>query len=223
MPTSPRTAPPPTCLRRRPSRSRIGVCPHPGGVKVGSDDPRSTRPDPERPRERMRVVGLTLAAVAVVLVLGFLGARPTPILGLDGGALQASVGTTEIPMEGNSCEREGGGNWTCLRHDEEFSGTVPYRVHVNGLGCWHAKLLVRPDRETGPEDLSGCIGLVDYVFGGGGGGAGINRGSRRRSAARPDRPRGAEAAWVRRCARRAGPGCGRLRPGRARAGCWCPR
>jgi hypothetical protein len=124
--------------------------------------------DPERPRERSRVIGLALAAAAVVLVLGLLGARPTPILGIDGAALQSSLGSTGIPKEGNSCERKGGGNWMCLRHDEEFSGTVPYRVHVNGLGCWHAKLLVRPDSETGPENLSGCIGLLDYVFNGGG-------------------------------------------------------
>lgn len=125
--------------------------------------------DPERPRERSWVIGLTLAAVAVILVLGLLGARPTPILGLDGAALQSSVGSTGV-SGGKTCEREGGGNWTCLRHDEEFSGTVPYRVHVNGLGCWHATLLVRPDRETGPKNLSGCVGLFDYVFGGGGGG-----------------------------------------------------
>jgi len=123
--------------------------------------------DSERPRERSQVIGLALAAVAVVFVLGLLGARPTPILGIDGAALQSSLGTTGISREGGSCEREGGGNWTCLRHDEEFSSTVPYRVHVNGLGCWHAKLLVPPDRETGPKDLSGCIGLFDYVVGGG--------------------------------------------------------
>ncbi len=124
--------------------------------------------DPERSPERSRVVGVALAAVAVVLVLGLLGARPTPILGIDGAALQSSLGTTGIPG-GNSCERKGGGNWTCSRHDDEFSSTVPYRVHVNGLGCWHAKLLVRPDPETGPKTLSGCAGLFDYVFSGGSG------------------------------------------------------
>jgi len=108
-------------------------------------------------------VGIALAAYAAAfLSLGLFGARPSPVLGLDGGALQGSIGGNLIGPS-NACQPRPDGGWRCSHYDDGFSGTVAYEVHANGLGCWHA-VRVGGAGEGSSKRLSGCVTLYDYVF-----------------------------------------------------------
>lgn len=72
---------------------------------------------------------------AAVAALGLFAARPTPILGTSGESLGSSVG----------------------------SGTVSYRVAVNGVGCWTA-VRTGGAGEGSRKRLSGCVNLLDVAF-----------------------------------------------------------
>lgn len=119
--------------------------------------------DPPRTRRWMAIA--LLAPLASILVLGLFGARPAPVLGLTGRALQSSVGN-DIPILESShpCQPEPGGAWSCSRWDAGRSGTVPYRVTADGLGCWRA---VRDgySGEGSPKALHGCVTLGNYLLG----------------------------------------------------------
>jgi hypothetical protein len=118
---------------------------------------------PGQPAYEPRQVGIAIAAsAAALLALGLFGARPAPILGLDGAALQGSVGGNLIGP-GGGCQPQPDGGWRCSRFDDGFSGTVAYEVHANGRGCWHA-VRVGGAGEGSRNRLSGCITLYDYVF-----------------------------------------------------------
>jgi hypothetical protein len=119
---------------------------------------------PGQPAYEVRTVVIVLAATAVTfLVLGFFGARPSAVLGVDGGSLQNSVGNDLIFESASGCEREGRG-WSCMKWDSGYSGAVPYRVKVNRMGCWQA---VRAGYGGGdsPKRMSGCITLYDVLLG----------------------------------------------------------
>jgi hypothetical protein len=123
-------------------------------------------PDEGGPPRDPRWLLAPLLVVVTMLVLGFFGARPAPVLGLDGGVLQASVGNTDLLGIGDdTCNPVPGGRWTCVRYDDGFSGTVAYRVDADWKGCWHAIRVGSPG-EGSPRRLSGCVTLVDYVLSG---------------------------------------------------------
>lgn len=103
-------------------------------------------------------------AVAGLLVLAFLtffALRPTTILGIDGGALHDSVGGS---VTGEPCRHLHSQIWICPRSEAQGgSGNVPYRVEVDGLGCWNATRSGGYDPEAGPKHLSGCITIANYI------------------------------------------------------------
>jgi hypothetical protein len=94
----------------------------------------------------------------VLAFLAFFAARPTAILGVDGEALQSSVGGFS-----RSCRQLHSDTWACSRYDSGFSGEIAYRVDVHGLGCWSATR-AEYGGEPSPKHLSGCITILDYVF-----------------------------------------------------------
>lgn len=119
--------------------------------------------DPVRNPRPARTTALWLGGfAALILVAGLLAARPTPITGVDGKALQYSVGGGNLGLSTEPCSHGGGGAWTCGVYDDGFSGTVSYEVEVGGLGCWTA---VRAGwaGEGGPKQLSGCLTVWDQV------------------------------------------------------------
>ncbi len=112
---------------------------------------------------RRTLLRVGAAAVVAVLVLGVAWARPATLLGVDGGSLQASVLGHSLGETGK-CRHlsDGAWQWECLREDFESSSDVPYRVHVNRLGCWHGVESWGPER-AGPGRISGCVHLEDYI------------------------------------------------------------
>lgn len=117
--------------------------------------------DPDRYQRPGRLVALWVGGgLAAVLVLGFLTARPSAVLGVSGSALQNSVDSL---VGERSCSEEGERTWTCAAYDDQTSGTVSYRVRVKRLGCWSATRVGSPG-EGSRKHLSGCITALDYVF-----------------------------------------------------------
>lgn len=115
----------------------------------------------ESPLSRVGVA--TALVLAVILVLGFFGSRPSPVLGLSGSALESSVGNGgRLFGTLSPCDRMDGGTWTCPRWESQFSSQVSYRVKVDGMGCWTAKLIGGGVEGGGPRYLSGCVHLLDY-------------------------------------------------------------
>jgi hypothetical protein len=118
---------------------------------------------PDQDSYEPRQVGVVLmASAAAFLALALFGARPSPVLGLNGGALQGSIGGNLIGPS-NACQPHPDGGWGCSRYDDGFSGTVSYEVHSNGLGCWQA-VRVGGAGEGSRTRLSGCATLYDFVF-----------------------------------------------------------
>jgi hypothetical protein len=114
--------------------------------------------DPIRHRRSRRTVLLWIGGVLTsVAVLGFAAARPTPILGVSGRALQNSMGGGSPPR---SCQLRADQIWRCEVYDAQYSGTVDYRAAVNRLGCWTA-IRVGGAGEGSQRLLSGCITIFD--------------------------------------------------------------
>lgn len=118
--------------------------------------------NPHAPSRRRFVLWL-LGFLALVLLLAAFVLRPSPVLGVNGAALQRSFAGF-IGGSGRPCDDLGDRLWKCRRMDEGLSGTVEYRVKVNSLGCWQARRVGYPD-EGSPRHLSGCITMVDVIFG----------------------------------------------------------
>ena len=112
---------------------------------------------------------VVLTGVLAVIIIGFVVARPTPIVGYDARTLQYDVGG--FLSFTDECEKRPGGGWTCFNYDDSVSGDVPYRVTVDRWGCWKAE---RPRGKSGPRYVdprsSGCLTiwshtrLFDLVF-----------------------------------------------------------
>jgi hypothetical protein len=120
-------------------------------------------PDPNASSRQRHQAAIGLGVtVGAFVVLGLFGARPTPVLGINGGALQNSVGALFLEAGSTGCERKDG-DWICSRYERELSGNVPYRVHVNRVGCWQGTRIGSWANRS-PKEISGCASLVDFVF-----------------------------------------------------------
>jgi hypothetical protein len=102
--------------------------------------------------------------VLLFTALGFFMMRPAPVLGIDGAALQSSVGNGGSLFDSGPCRKVDDGAWRCERWDRQFSGQISYRVEVDGEGCWDANR-VGPPGEGSDKHLSGCLWIFDYLFG----------------------------------------------------------
>ena len=111
---------------------------------------------------RGRIALWVIGGLALLMALLLFSWRPSPVLGVNGGALQQSVGGFLSPSD--SCDERWDGAWSCGRNDDQMSGSVEYRVEVDGLGCWNAIRVGSPG-EGSRKNLSGCLTLFDFVFG----------------------------------------------------------
>jgi hypothetical protein len=119
--------------------------------------------DPGRHRRPHRVTVLWLGGtLALLLAVGLFSARPTPVLGVGGDTLQYSVSGGNMGLSVAPCRRRDHGAWSCSVYDNQFSGTVGYRVKVNGLGCWQATREGFAG-EGSEKRLSGCITIWDEL------------------------------------------------------------
>jgi len=98
-----------------------------------------------------------LLVVPIALLVGF-GFRPTPILGVDGKSLAASVGVPVGQTGFDPCT-ELGETWVCTLQGEG-ERPIAYSLDVDGLGCWTATV-----RGSGSDEnaLEGCVTIADHV------------------------------------------------------------
>lgn len=118
--------------------------------------------DPVRhTRPRRVVLGWVGGTVAAIGFLGLFAARPAPVVGINGGALQRSVG--ESPFF-PPCRRDGDSSWICHRNTvgDPHSGGVPHRVFVDTLGCWRATRIGHKGA-VGRSPATGCVRLSDII------------------------------------------------------------
>lgn len=119
--------------------------------------------DPIHHPRPIRIAALWVCGTAaLVFAVGLLAARPTPVTGVDGKALQYSVSGGNLGFSVEPCGHGDGGSWSCSVYDDGFSGAVPYDVRVGGLGCWTA---IRAGRagEGASKRLSGCLTVWDQI------------------------------------------------------------
>lgn len=102
-------------------------------------------------------------AVAALLVVGLFAARPAPVVGIDGSALQYSVESGPLSFDTRPCEQLADHLWRCRAADEEASGTVPYRVKTRRLGCWTATRIGPEFGDESRRRLSGCVTIWDQL------------------------------------------------------------
>jgi hypothetical protein len=101
--------------------------------------------------------------LALLLTVGLLTSRPAPVIGVHGAALQYSVGGGNLGSPMPPCHTAGDEIWSCERYDDGFSGTVSYRVEIDGLGCWRGVRVGSPPGEGADKHLSGCITIWDEI------------------------------------------------------------
>lgn len=85
------------------------------------------------------------------------------MIGVHGKALQYSVGGGNLGFSMAPCHPAGNEAWSCQRYDSEFSSTVPYRVKVDGLGCWRGERVVPAPEGDAEKHLSDCITIWDEI------------------------------------------------------------
>jgi len=104
-----------------------------------------------------------LAAILLVVVAVAFMARPSPILGIDGSSLAASVNDGSAPVP---CRETAEGTWTCTEMIDGGSSGIDYQVDVGTWGCWTGELLMKEAAPKGTEsEVSGCVSIVDHLFG----------------------------------------------------------
>jgi hypothetical protein len=101
---------------------------------------------------------MIVVCLALAVAFGFFLFRPARILGVQRAALTCSVGCSA-----RLCQRRADGDWRCFRVNGS-GDEIPYRVSIDGSGCWDASRL-EPDPEGSPRRLSGCLSILDYLFG----------------------------------------------------------
>jgi hypothetical protein len=113
---------------------------------------------PERRGSARTTTAAIGSIVVTIAVLGLFAAYPSPILGVDGKALEYSVGGPSL----DPCRKMAQNTWSCSSWDRQSSGTVDYRVTVDDLGCWTARRIGQPG-EGSRKRLSGCITIRDHI------------------------------------------------------------
>lgn len=109
---------------------------------------------------RKAVLLLVLAGAVVFVALAFIAIRPAAVLGVDDAALKKSIDS----FSGGRCKPLPNDEWRCIAYDRESSGDVPFRVDVDGFGCWTAAEEYPGGRLAKSGRRSGCITITDYVF-----------------------------------------------------------
>jgi hypothetical protein len=114
------------------------------------------------------VVVASLVAIAVVVF------RPGYIVAGESSEYASSLARSSDREGGGACTRQRGRGWYwCVVGSGD--GAAHFRLVETGNGCWEAgRVRIRTRGRSprgvdvvparGDDDLSGCIGLIDYAF-----------------------------------------------------------
>jgi len=105
---------------------------------------------------------VAVLVVPLALIAGFLF-RPTPVVGVDGDSLAASVGVPIGEVGYQPCTEDGEA-WICtLPGDLAEEGSTSYSLEVDDLGCWKIEGAIGSRTVAEPERAEGCVTIVDHV------------------------------------------------------------
>ena len=135
-----------------------------GGCRDGDDPAPPLPPLKERLGEASRlshtIWRIVFLVVPIALVAAFVF-RPTPIVGVDGGSLAASVGVPVGDARFEPC-REAGELWKCSVPGEgQSTPPLDLTLELDWLGCW--KPAKTGGRVGAPPTPHGCVTLMDHV------------------------------------------------------------
>lgn len=101
-------------------------------------------------------------AVPIALIAGFLF-RPTPIVGVDGDSLAASVGVPVGEVGYQPCTEDGEA-WVCTLPGDGERGSATYSLRVDDLGCWTIEgASGGGPAAAAPVKNEGCVTIADHV------------------------------------------------------------
>jgi hypothetical protein len=109
--------------------------------------------------ERRRNVKALAIAGGILIIFALFAYRPATVIGVDGGALAVSIGSSVLADPSN-CIDLGAGRWRC--HLNYRSDAATATVEMRAFGCW-TLVDKRPERADEVRD-SGCITALDLVF-----------------------------------------------------------
>jgi hypothetical protein len=118
------------------------------------------------PRVRRRRLVIIFGSFAAAPVLAALVYFLVPATSFSPEALHHSVAwEADSSIFGSAgCDRHVKGGWSCAVTDRSGSGSVDYRVEMDGSRCWHGERRGRPGGEHSlPKSIDGCLKVGDQI------------------------------------------------------------
>lgn len=121
------------------------------------------------PAVRRRRVIIVLGSFVALPVLAVLVVLFVPATSFSPEALGYSVGGETSGngiLESMPCERHVKSGWSCNVWNQGGSGTVNYRVEMEGSRCWHGRRTTPGHDGDGnllPREVSGCLKIRDQL------------------------------------------------------------
>jgi hypothetical protein len=109
------------------------------------------------------LIAIALGAIVVVI------ARPARLAGVSDDALSSSL-NDELPKDQRiQCRESDGGSgegtaWSCDVTTAGAGSGTTYLVEADDWGCWDARWAGGVLAPGEAERVSGCIGILNYVF-----------------------------------------------------------
>ncbi len=109
--------------------------------------------------ERRRNVKAFTIAGGILIAFVLFAYRPATVIGVDGGALAVSLGSSVLAGD-SDCADLGAGRWRC--HLNYGSDAATATVKTKAFGCWD--LIDRRPARGVDVRKSGCISALDFMF-----------------------------------------------------------
>lgn len=106
-----------------------------------------------------RVLRILYLVVPIALIVAF-AFRPTPVLGVDGESLAASMGAFTGQETPEPCTQERDESWTCPLPPAGEGEAAIVSLDVDWQGCWTARVLKNGSVDPPAE---GCVTLMDHI------------------------------------------------------------
>ena len=111
-------------------------------------------------------MGKLLALVLVLLAVAAIGGllyRPGAVIGVSGKSLAYSVRSDADAEETGACAERREDRFVCTVVDADGEVEASYRVETKDAGCWEGTRRGKPAGGSRPQELSGCLTILDLV------------------------------------------------------------
>lgn len=109
-----------------------------------------------------KFLALALVLVAVAAIGGLLY-RPGAVIGVSGKSLAHSVRGEVGAEETGVCSEAEADRFVCTVVDADRRTEASYRIEIKDAGCWEGSRRAKPAGGSRPQEISGCLTIVDLV------------------------------------------------------------